>query len=113
MYRRHRNETTTTRIRENSTTEEISSPTEVVHFIGTNSLPSIHQHDVDQLLGIDAQVQKRESTMFLLHLKERKCLSQAVNEVMTASQRLFKHTIGCVQAGVNPLAVAAAECPLL
>ena len=70
MYRRHRNELSLLEARENSTTEEISSPTEVVHFIGTNSLPSIHQHDVDQLLGIDAQVQKRESAMFLLILKK-------------------------------------------
>ena len=48
------------------------------------------------------EVQKRKSALFLLHLKEGKCLSQvAINEVVFASQKLFKHTLGRCQAGVN------------
>lgn len=39
--------------------------------------------------------------MFILHLKEEKCLSQsAVNEVVSATQSLFKHTQGRLRAGV-------------
>ena len=40
--------------------------------------------------------------MFLLHLKEEKGLSQsAINEVVIASQKFFKHTISRVEAGVE------------
>ena len=60
------------------------------------------QCTVDQLLQVDAEVQRKPRALFLLRLKEGRCLSQvAVNEVVSACQELFKHTVSRVQAGVR------------
>ena len=60
------------------------------------------QPTVDQLLQVDDEVQSKQSALFLLRLKEGRCLSQvAVNEVVSACQELFKHTVGHIQAGVR------------
>ena len=59
------------------------------------------QHAVDQLLQVDDEEQKKQSALFLLHLKEKRCLSQAaVGDVVSSCQRLFEHTIGRMQAGI-------------
>ena len=55
------------------------------------------QQCVDQLLGVDAEVQKK-SALFLFGLKEKRCLSQtAVNDIVTACKDLFKHSVSRVQ----------------
>ena len=51
--------------------------------------------------------------MFLLHLKERKSLSQAAVKKVVESQRLFKHTIGHVQAGVSREGLVSSDIPSL
>ena len=116
MYRKHRNElgAQTATISANSV-QTFSQP----EGIPANSADSVsrslglvdealskdlsfHQNEINQLLGTDGQAQKRESALFLLHLKEEKGLSQsAINEVVIASQKLFKHTISRVEAGVE------------
>ncbi len=104
MYRRHR-ELLTAKTRNESSTMNLPalSDPQCPETIETYShSESDQEHAINLLLGNDAEVQKKESALFLLHLKEGKGLSQsAVNEVVIASQKLFKHTMGRVKAGVK------------
>lgn len=104
MYRRHRDLLTVQRRTYESSAVDLpaqSDPqcSEITEM--HSNIESHEQHAINQLLGNDAEAQKKVSALFLLHLKESKGLSQsAVNEVVVASQKLFNHTMGRIQAGV-------------
>lgn len=60
------------------------------------------QHAIDQVLERDEHEQQKKDALFILSLKEVRFLSEsAVDHVVKETQRLFKHTIGRVHAGVN------------
>ena len=60
------------------------------------------QHAVNQLLEIDQDVQKKKGALFILNLKEVRCLSEAsIEHIVKETQKMFKHTVGHIQAGVN------------
>ena len=60
------------------------------------------QHAIDQILETDQEEQKKKGALFILNLKEIRCLSEsAVGHVVKETQKVFKHTIGRIQAGVN------------
>ena len=66
------------------------------------SLPSSVSHDVDQLLHRDVHEQKKRSSLFLLHLREERLLTQvAINDVLAGCRELFNHTVCRLQAGVS------------
>ena len=94
VYRKHRNELASTNVTKsgeysNSTTDNAQDISESAVSVDATSTSTLIHHTVDQLLQVDHETQKKESALFLLHLKEGKCLSQsAVNEVVYASQRL-------------------------
>ena len=51
-------------------------------------------HTVHQILGTDKFEQKKESAMFILHLKEVKCLSEsAVQSVISSYQGMLKYSV--------------------
>ena len=59
-------------------------------------------HTVHQILGTDKFEQKKESAMFILHLKEVKCLSEsAVQSVISSYQGMLKYSVQRIQAGIN------------
>ena len=50
----------------------------------------------------DEHEQKKKSAMFLLQLKEKRCLSQvAIDDIVLASKDLFQHRVGRVRAAVH------------
>ena len=60
------------------------------------------QFDIDEILGEDIAKQKKESALFILGLKEGKCLSQtAVNDIVDKCQGIFTHTLSRVKARVT------------
>ena len=64
---------------------------------GDNLSQSVHQ-----LLSTDEHEQKKKSAMFLLQLKEKRCLSQvAIDDIVLASKDLFQHSVGRVRAAVH------------
>jgi hypothetical protein len=66
------------------------------------SLPSYVSHAVDQLLHTDGYKQMKKSSLFLMHLKEERLLTQAaVNDVITGCREIFHHTVCRLQAGVS------------
>lgn len=79
-----------------------ASPHEESNFIFDLSLPETVNHDVDQLLCRDADVQKKKSSLFLMQLKEERMLSQvAINDVVTGCKEVFQHTICHLRAGMS------------
>lgn len=60
------------------------------------------QHAVDQILEIDQEEQGKKGALFILNLKEIRCLSEsAVEHIVKETQKVFKHTMGRLRAGVN------------
>ena len=58
--------------------------------------------DVSRLLGTDLQLQKRESALFLMRLREVRRISQAsIDEVVSGCKDLFESTAKRLQAGVR------------
>ena len=68
----------------------------------SNDQESDLQHAINQLLEIDQDVQRRKGALFILNLKEVRCLSESsIEHIVSETQKIFKHTIGHVKAGVN------------
>lgn len=60
------------------------------------------QHVIDQILENDHKEQQKKGALFMLNLKEVRCLSEtAVEHVVKETQKVFKHTMGRIRAGVN------------
>lgn len=58
------------------------------------SLPASLCYDVNQLLGRDADQQKKKSILFLMQLKEERLLTQAaINDVVAGCKEVFVHTL--------------------
>ena len=58
--------------------------------------------DIEELLSIDSDVQRRCSGLFLLKLKDFRCISQsAVDYIIDEMTKLCQHTVSCLQAGVE------------
>ncbi len=105
IYRKHKNVTlnpVTTTLCVNP-----SSPHENTQDLGSGSIldfsiPSSITHDVNQLLNRDSYEQKKQSSMFLLQLKEERLITQAaINDVVSGCRGVFKHTVNHIKAGVN------------
>lgn len=105
-YRRHRQEITA------KSTEPSSSELTTTSFPPllatatatiTNHLTSDElQHDIHQLLVVDVFEQKKNSSIFLLQLKEERVVLQAtINDVVKGCRDVFGHTVGRIQAGVK------------
>lgn len=59
------------------------------------------QHSIDQIMGTDHEEQQKKSALFILNLKEVRGLSEsAVSHVVKEAQKVFRHTIGQMRAGV-------------
>ena len=55
-----------------------------------------------QLIAVDAETQQRSSALFLLKLKEKRCLIQTtIDDIVESSQLLFAQSIEHIQAGVE------------
>lgn len=64
--------------------------------------PDEVQADLNCLLGISKDVQKRSAALFLLRLKESKRLSQAaIDEIVSEWDALFSHTVQTLTANVR------------
>ena len=73
-----------------------------VDYYADGSERSDLQHTVDQIMGTDHEEQKRKMALFMLNLKEIRCLSEsAVQHVSKETEKVFRHTMGRVRAGVN------------
>lgn len=60
------------------------------------------QHAVNQLLEVDQDVQRKKGALFILNLKEVRCLSESsIEHIISETQKIFRHTIGHIKAGVN------------
>ena len=60
------------------------------------------EHVVNNLLEIDEEEQIKRVSLFILHLKEGRSLSQiAVNDIVKEVNSLFKHIMGRIKAGVQ------------
>lgn len=60
------------------------------------------QHAINQLLEIDQDVQRRKGALFILNLKEVRCLSESsIEHIVSETQKIFDHTIRHIKAGVN------------
>ena len=58
--------------------------------------------DIQRLLGTDVTQQKRNSTLFILKMKEKYHLSQtAIDNIIGSSQALFDETVSRLHAGVR------------
>lgn len=108
VYRQHRNalfdRTNQTRVLQSSkscTFDEIVVPdasTDQVESLDGTQL----QHTVDQLLATDQVTQQKKSALYVLNLKDIRCLSDSsVNYVLKQTQEMFQHSIGRIRAGVN------------
>ena len=59
-------------------------------------------HDVNHILGMDTQLQKQSSALFILKMKETHRLSQvAVDDIVEGSRDVFNHAVGRLHAGVR------------
>lgn len=59
-------------------------------------------HTVNHILGIDELEQKKKSALFILYLKEIKCLSEtAVQDIISSYKSMLEHSVLRIQAGVN------------
>ena len=59
-------------------------------------------NDLEHLLGIDATLQKKNSALFLMKLKETRQLSQvAIDDVVEGSRTVFLHTIQRLHSGTR------------
>ncbi len=59
------------------------------------------QHTIDQITQKDHVKQQKKSALYILNLKEIRCLSEsAVDHVVKETQKIFKHTVGRLRAGV-------------
>lgn len=60
------------------------------------------QDDIDRLLGIDQERQKRSTAQLILKLKESKQVSQVViDEVVDGWKDVFQHTVRRLRASVT------------
>ena len=60
------------------------------------------QHAIDQITQKDEEEQQKKDALFILNLKEVRYLSEsAVDHVIKEAQKVFRHTIGRIRAGVN------------
>ena len=58
--------------------------------------------DIEELLNIDSDVQRHRSGLFLLKLKDFRCISQsAVDDVVDEMTMLSQHTVRRLKAGVE------------
>ena len=65
-------------------------------------MDNLDNPDLDHLLGVDADQQKRTSALFLLKLKETRQLSQtAVDDVVEGCRSVFSHTISRLHNSVR------------
>ena len=77
-------------------------PYELNESDNSHSEESELQHAINQLLEIDQDVQRRKGALYILNLKEVRCLSEAsIEHIVSETQKIFKHTIGHIKAGVN------------
>ena len=104
VYRQHRNVVVSSKNSENAL--EISN-TDVSEEVDYNTMYEGEertdlQHAIDQITQNDNEQQQKKSALFILNLKEIRCLSEsAVDHVVKETQKVFKHTIGRLRAGVN------------
>ena len=59
-----------------------------------------HDDDLDQLLGMDIDHQKRVSALYLMKMKEIHRLSQvAIDDIVEGSRSVFNHVVHRFRAG--------------
>ena len=110
VYRQHRDNMVITTRQHSSLTPEndsgcrmelvddVSFDGDIDHEQERNDL----QHIINGLLEIDEEEQTKKAALFILHLKERRNLSQvAVDDVLKEVNGLFSHVIGRIKAGVH------------
>ena len=89
----------------------VSDITEVLSSNSTLDLECIYenspgrtalQHAVDQILEKDEEVQEKKEALFILNLKEVRGLSEAaVDHILGETSKMFRHSLGRIEAGVN------------
>ena len=102
IYRKHRNE-----ISSQSCAVDDASPGESMDAVVTSAtptdllLPDNICHDVDILLHRDEHERKKKSSLFLMHLKEERMITQAaIQDVVSGCKKVFEHTVGHLKAAV-------------
>lgn len=108
VYRQHREAILVQRSNSRSPDNDTRSSFEVENDIGVYEFndeyeeDSTLQHAVNQLLEVDQEVQKKKGALFILNLKEVHCHSEAsIEHIVRETQKIFRHTVGHIQAGVN------------
>lgn len=63
---------------------------------------SVDSDDIQRILGIDLDTQKRSSAIFVLKMKEKHHLTQiAINDIVEGSRSLFQKSVKMLKAGVE------------